>query len=151
MRVVPHADGAVWLQGFLSALVGLVSDPVAGFRKASVPGLCMGTVKGTLGLGLRPMAGLAESCSKASQGMALACLGRQGIQGRAARRVYAPGTMRRLQQDQQVSDHSLCVWVCMLHAHTQLSSTRSQTLAFTEAGRAIGGGSGSVCPGRIAA
>lgn len=83
-------------------MVGLVSDPVTGLRKGNIPGLCMGTIKGTVGLGLRPMAGLAESCSKASQGMALACLGRQGIQGRTARRIYAPGTMRRLQHSQQV-------------------------------------------------
>eukprot|EP00892_Ulva_mutabilis_P007162 jgi/Ulvmu1/4818/UM020_0103.1 len=90
-----------FLQGFLSALVGLVSDPAAGLRKGNVPGLCLGAVKGTVGLGLRPVAGLAESCSKASQGMALACLGRQGIQGRTARRMYAPGTMRRLQHDRE--------------------------------------------------
>lgn len=82
--------------------MGLVSDPAAGLRQGNVPGLCMGAVKGTIGLGLRPVAGLAESCSKASQGMALACLGRQGIQGRTARRMYAPGTMRRLQRDREV-------------------------------------------------
>lgn len=88
------------MQGLLSALVGAVSDPVAGFRQASVPGLVLGSAKGVVGLGLRPMAGFAEFCSKTSQGLALVCLGRQGIQGRAMRRVYAPGTARRLHNQQ---------------------------------------------------
>jgi len=53
-------------------------------------------VKGVLGLGLRPMAGAVEAAAKASQASALLCLGKQGIQGRIMRRVYAPGTTERL-------------------------------------------------------
>jgi hypothetical protein len=90
------------LQGLMAALVGLVSDPVAGFRKASVQGLVVGGAKGIIGLGLRPLGGFSEACSKSSQGFALVCLGRQGIQGRTMRRVYNPGTTRRLHEQQEV-------------------------------------------------
>lgn len=81
-------------------MVGVVSDPYAGFKHGNVPGLAVGTAKGILGLGLRPLGGFSEFCSKSSQGLALVCLGRQGIQGRTMRRVYAPGISRRLHGEQ---------------------------------------------------
>lgn len=92
------------VQGLLAALVGVVSDPVAGFKQGSVPGLVVGTAKGMLGLGMRPIGGFTEFCSKSCQGLALVCLGRQGIQGRHMRRVYAPGTTRHL-HDQLVRSY----------------------------------------------
>lgn len=58
--------------------------------------MLFGLLKALVGLAIRPMAGITESASKATQGCALVCLGRQGIQGRIMRRVYAPGTARRL-------------------------------------------------------
>lgn len=102
------------MQGLLAALVGVVSDPVAGFKQDSVPGLVVGTAKGIIGLGLRPIGGFSEFCSKTSQGLALVCLGRQGIQGRTMRRVYAPGTTRRLHAQQVRITTSLFPWVHIL-------------------------------------
>jgi hypothetical protein len=96
-----HRQRIEFVQGLLAALVGIVSDPYTGFKQGNVPGLLLGSAKGVVGLGLRPMGGFSEFCSKTSQGLALVCLGRQGIQGRAMRRVYAPGTTRRM-HDQQV-------------------------------------------------
>jgi hypothetical protein len=86
------------LQGVLAAGAGLAQDPLAGWRRSALLGVLFGLLKAALGLGLRPIAGMTEFASKATQGVALVCLGRQGIQGKIMRRVYAPGTARRLHE-----------------------------------------------------
>ena len=86
------------MQGVAAAGAGVVQDPLAGWRAHAVIGVLFGLMKAVLGLGLRPIAGATEMASKATQGCALVCLGRQGIQGKIMRRVYAPGTARRLNE-----------------------------------------------------
>lgn len=90
------------MQGLLAAVAGVVSDPVAGWHSHHLIGVLFGVLKAAVGLGLRPMAGITECLSKGMQGCALVCLGRQGIQGRITRRVYAPAISPRLHDQREV-------------------------------------------------
>lgn len=77
-----------------------------------MPGMLFGLCKGVAGLSLRPFAGVVESMSKGTQMAALLCLGRQGVQGRIMRRIYAPGTTRRLHDQQLVRFPLLLFFFC---------------------------------------
>jgi hypothetical protein len=80
--------------GVCGGVAGLVLDPVAGARlpgALALVGLAAGLIKGCIGLGIRPMMGVADSGSKALRGVGLLFLGRRGIQGKLVRRVRPPG------------------------------------------------------------
>jgi hypothetical protein len=99
------------MQSTAAAVVGIVRDPLTGWQQAGLLGIVVGLLKAIVGFPVRPMAGAVECLSKSTQGCALVCLGRSGIQGRITRRIYAPGITRRL-QDQ----HEVCLQITLQDA-----------------------------------
>lgn len=70
-----------------------------GYNLGGVPLMLVGFGKGAVGVMIRPGIGMLEASSKTAHGLALACLGKEGIVGSVQRRVRQPGLSARLLED----------------------------------------------------
>ena len=90
--------------GTVRGLSGIFTDPVWACQKGGILLLPAGLIKGTLGVPIRPIAGFLECASKVSQGFALLCLGKEGIEGNIPHRVRAPDVFQEQAQLKSIAE-----------------------------------------------
>ena len=71
MSGVSSGLGSV-LDSTVSGVKGVVQKPAEGFRQDGASGLALGALKGIAGLVVKPVSGVMDAVSKASQGIEVA-------------------------------------------------------------------------------